>query len=282
MSLTSHLNNQNSPITQYFKNHFKLQPFLDEENNGLAGAYTIRPKSFNDYPWSDMGHMTEYLLMLHMGVSVESLFPMRFARQEYASVFYEMKRKYDGFQSRFSQINFKELTDDLYKLSKIEAVCRSGEFIGFGYLRNLKATTIMSDDLKTIYELALSQHELFNNKKIKFNYNPIFDLSGNVGGADADLYIVRKEGNYLLDLKTTVKPVVKEDMLYQLLGYVFLDKNNKHNFVDIGLYLPRQNLISEWKVEDIIKNNSDFKTVEEAKNKFIETVKVLNTGNKPK
>ena len=273
MSLTSHLNNENSNISKYFKAHFKLQPFLEEENKGLVGAYTIRPKSFTDYPWSDMGHMVEYLLALHMGLPIEQLFPVRFARKEYPEVFYEMKIKYEGFSSRLNQIDFKSLSDDLYKLSKIEGVYRNGEYVGYGFLRNIKATAVMTEDLKTIYELALSQNELFNDKKAKFNYNPVFDLSANVGGADADLYVIRKKGNYLLDLKTTVKPVVKEEMLYQLLGYVFLDQGNKHNFVDIGLYLPRQNLISEWNIEQLVKTYSTFSTVEEAKKSFIDVVK---------
>ena len=52
----------------------------------------------------------------------------------------------------------------------------------------------MKDDLKTIYELALSQNEIFNDSKARFNYNPTFDLSGVIGGADADLYMLRKEG----------------------------------------------------------------------------------------
>lgn len=280
MSLTSHLSSPESPITKYFTENFDFSKFLQEENQGLVGSYTIRPKSFDNFPWSDMGHMVEYLLILHMGLPVEYLFPMRFAKQEYSQIFYEMKRKYDGFSERLKQINFDTLSDDLYKLSKIEGVYRSGNYLALNYLHNVKATQVMKSDLKTIYELALSQNETFNNSKSKFSYNPIFDLSGHVGGADADLYMIRPQGNYLLDLKTTVKPLVTKDMLYQLLGYVFLDKSNEHKFVDIGLYLPRQNLISEWKIEDLVKNYSKFTSVVDAKNNFIEVVKGLTNGKK--
>lgn len=280
MSLTSHLSSPESPITKYFTENFNFSKFLEEENQGLLGSYTIRPKSFDNFPWSDMGHMVEYLLILHMGLPVESLFPMRFAKQEYAQIFYEMKRKYEGFSSRVKQINFDNLTDDLYKLSKVEGVYRSGNYLALNYLQGVKSTQVMKSDLKTIYELSLSQNETFNDINAKFCYNPMFDLSSHVGGADADIYMIRAKGNYLLDLKTTVKPVVTKDMLYQLLGYVFLDKTNKHNFVDIGLYLPRQNLISEWKIEDLIKNYSKFTSTVEAKDNFVEVVKALTNGNK--
>lgn len=282
MSLTSHLSNENSPITQYFKKNFDFSKFIAEENKGLMGVYTIRPKSFENFPWSDMGHMVEYLLVLHMGLPIEYLFPVRFAKDEYPQIFYEMKRKYDGFFSRIKEINFDTLSDDLYRLSKIEGVYRNGNYLALNYLQNIKATAVMKEDLKKIYELSLSQNELFNDKKAKFNYNPVFSLSGYVGGADADLYVLREKGNYLLDLKTTIKPQVKEDMLYQLLGYVFLDKNKEHNFVDVGLYLPRQNLISEWNVEDLVKENSKFKKVEEAKQEFVNIVTALVQTKKMK
>ena len=281
MSLTSHLNVESSPVTQYFKKNFNFAPFLEEENKGLFGAYTIRPKSFEDYPWADMGHMTEYLLALHIGVGIEYLLPVRFAKKEFPKIFYEMKRKYDGFSERVSKVDFKVLTDDLYKLAKIEGVYRSGKEISLEYIIALTSTDTMKADLKTIYDLSLTQNELFNNTKSNFVYNPIFDLSTDIGGADADLYLVRPRGNYLIDLKTTVKPVVKEEMMQQLLGYVFLDESNKHNFTDIGLYLPRQNLISEWNIQEIIVKNSSFKSTLEAKSEFIKMVKKLNNRNRP-
>lgn len=280
MSLTSHLANENSPILNYFVDNFKIGEFIEEENKGLSGAYTIKPKSFNNYPWSDMGHMVEYLLNLHMGLPVEHLFPMRFAKEKYSQIFYEMKRKYEGFSSRLNNINFNMLSDDLYRLSKIEGVYRNGGQLTLNYLQNVNATEVMKEDLKTIYQLSLSENEVFNNNNVQFTYNPVFDLSANVGGADADIYIIRKKGNYLLDLKTTIKPQVKEDMLYQLLGYIFLDQSGKHNFIDIGLYLPRQNLISEWNIEEIIQKHSTFSTTEEAKKAFINVVNNLTTTNK--
>lgn len=279
MSLTSHLSSEKSPVTQYFKTHFNFTPFLEEENKGLVGVYTIRPKSFTDYPWADMGHIVEYLLALHMGLPIEYLFPVRFAKEEYPQVFYEMKRKYDGFSARTQKIDFKQLTDDLYKLAKVEGVYRNGSVLTLNQLQKISSTQAMQEDLKTIYDLALTKHELFNDKKGKFSYNPMFDLSKEIGGADADLYVVRSHGNYLLDLKTTLKPVVKEEMMHQLLGYVFLDKSNKHKFADVGLYLPRQNLISEWKIADLVKMYSDFATVEEAKKTFIDIVQNLNSNN---
>ena len=280
MSLTSHLSSESSIVFQYFKNNFDLEKFLKEENKDLMGAYTIKPKIFSDYPWADMGHMVEYLLILHMGLPVEYLFPMKYAKDEYPQIYYEMKRKYDNFFSRLDKIDFNQLSTDLYKLSKIEGVFRNGAYQSLNYISNLRATEVMKEDLKTIYELSLSQNEVFNDSKARFNYNPSFELSSVVGGADADLYMLRKEGNYLIDLKTTLKPIVKEEMIYQLLGYVFLDKSNNHKINKIGLYLPRQNLISEWDMEELIKSYSKFKNMEDAKGGFLDMMNVLNAMNK--
>ena len=266
-------------FVHFFKKNFNFENFIKEENAGLLGSYTIKPKSFIDYPWADMGHITEYLLILHIGLPIEYLLPMRFAKNDYSVIFYEMKRKYDNFQFVFDKINFKDLVTDLYKLSKIEGVYRNGNVLSVNYIHNVKATDVMIDDLKTIFDLSLSKNEVFNNDKIKFMYNPTFALSSNIGGADADLYMLRRNGNYLLDLKTTVKPIVKEDMLYQLLGYVFLDEKNEHNLIDIGLYLPRQNLISEWNVEELINKYSTFKNKDDAKLNFINMVRSLNQPN---
>ena len=256
MSLTSHLNFTDSPVLKFFKKNFNFENFIKEENAGLLGSYTIKPKSFIDYPWADMGHITEYLLILHIGLPIEYLLPMRFAKNDYSVIFYEMKRKYDNFQFVFDKINFKDLVTDLYKLSKIEGVYRNGNVLSVNYIHNVKATDVMIDDLKTIFDLSLSKNEVFNNDKIKFMYNPTFALSSNIGGADADL-----------------------DMLYQLLGYVFLDEKNEHNLIDIGLYLPRQNLISEWNVEELITKYSTFKNKDDAKLNFINMVRSLNQPN---
>lgn len=272
MSLTSELKKPNSALSLYFKNNFNFKPFLNEENKGIFGSYTIRPKSFDNYPWSEMGRITEYLLALQIGFPMYQLLPMKIANNNYPVIYNEINKKYSKFIAKLNNIDFQEITTDLYKLSQIETVYRNGIIVDSKTINNSNASTYMIEDLKTIYKLSLSQHELFNDKKNKFIYNPKFDLSTSIGGADADLYLIRKKGNYLLDLKTTIKPVVQEDMMQQLLGYVFLDKSNVHNFTEIGLYLPRQNLISEWNIKELVKDLSSFASVEEAKESFIQIV----------
>lgn len=69
--------------------------------------------------------------------------------------------------------------------------------------------------------------------------NPIFAGSGDIGGADADLV----SAGCLVDIKTTVDPkFTRTRLLYQLLGYVFLDYDDVYAINSVGVYLSRQAL----------------------------------------
>ncbi len=275
MSLTSELNNSESPISQYFSKSFDFNSFLTNTNLELHGFYTLEPSNKIHYPWSDVGHITEYLMLIHIGLSIEELFPMQFAKTEYSQYYQKTLLKYqDTKVFLISKEKFSELITDLYKLSKIEGHFRSGKAVTAQQLNNLNATKIMLQDITNLYFKSLAVNPTINDQKNFFCYNPTFDLSGAVGGADADLYLIKPNGNFLIDLKTTIKPIITKDMLHQLLGYVFLDESNSHQFKEIGIYLTRQNLISCWNLEELISNYSSFKSVEEAKQKFCETVKI--------
>lgn len=72
--------------------------------------------------------------------------------------------------------------------------------------------------------------------------NPTFEGSAEIGGADADLIVDR----CLIDVKTTVAPKLRKEMLYQLLGYVLLDYDDEYGIDSVAFYLSRQGIFIRW------------------------------------
>ncbi len=270
MSLTSELSKKDSNVSRFFEDNFSLDGFISKNNASIKGCYTIFPSDRNNYPWSDVGHMTEYMMLLHMGLKIEDLFPMWYGCEKYPEIYRDVKAKYKDINRFFKDKElYSELCNDLFRLSKIEGIRRGGSFLTSNEIKKLEINDVILKDMINIYFKSLKKNEIINNKETFFCYNPVFDLSALVGGADADLYLIEPTGNFLIDLKTTVKPMIDKDMIHQLLGYVLLDASEKHNFKDIGVYLTRQNLISKWNIDELLKNNSKFKNIEEARGEFV-------------
>ena len=280
MSLTSELNKTQSPIYQFFHQNFQIDNFLKENNELIHSSYTIKPSYMKDYPWADIGHITEYLMLLHMNLPFPELFPMRLGKahiknESFQNLHKALSEKYKNINSFFSdKTKFTILCNDLFKLSKVEGLIRGNIKFTFSELNSFYLQPHMLNDLLHLYFESLKVNELINNPSIPFVYNPHFDLSIKIKGADADLYFKYPNGNYLIDLKTTIRPSITKDMIYQLLGYVFLDTSNSHNITDIGVYLTRQNLISKWNINEIINSYTTFHSTQNAQDEF---VKILFT-----
>ena len=99
--------------------------------------------------------------------------------------------------------------------------------------------------------------------------NPEFAYSHIVQGADADLIV----NGMLVDIKTTVNPRLAEVWIWQLLGYVLLDRFDQHKIRHIGLYMARQGRLVWWELDEIIKGVSGKnQSVEELRELFFENV----------
>lgn len=84
----------------------------------------------------------------------------------------------------------------------------------------------------------------------RFAPNPVFAGSALVGGADADWLI----GATLIDCKTLsrlTRPALRK-VLFQLLGYVLLDFDDRLRIRDVGIWLPRYAALASWRVEDLL------------------------------
>ena len=103
------------------------------------------------------------------------------------------------------------------------------------------------DDLKTLswrffeecHHLVMLPHKL----------NPTFEGSHHVGGADADLIVQ----DTLIEIKTTIRAEIKQNWLWQLLGYALLDYSDQHHIEGIGLYMARQGWLVKWDLAEAIR-----------------------------
>ena len=73
-----------------------------------------------------------------------------------------------------------------------------------------------------------------------------------MGRADADLIV----DGCLIDIKTTINPKLSANWLYQLLGYVLLDYNDRYEIEKVGIYFARQQKLAEWSLESLLRNLS--------------------------
>ena len=78
--------------------------------------------------------------------------------------------------------------------------------------------------------------------------NPKFAGSRDIGGADADLIV----DGCLIELKTTIRPQLRKELLYQLLGYVLLDYDDEYEIDAAAVYLSRQATLVHWDLQVLL------------------------------
>ncbi|MDE0698390.1 MAG: hypothetical protein OXH76_21435 [Boseongicola sp.] len=99
-----------------------------------------------------------------------------------------------------------------------------------------------------VAELAISfRHRHADWHGTEAVLNPEFEGSRDVGGADGDLVV----NGCLWDLKTTLKKRAEGTWLYQLLGYVLLDYEDRHAIDHVGLQFPRQAASVHWPLQEL-------------------------------
>jgi hypothetical protein len=279
MSLTRQLAKDTSPLSIYFKDNFtKLPELLRPDNLELAKCPSLLPSDQKGYLWAEVGHMVEYLICLSIGVPLNDLMPMKHlvsangftAKNLAKEITTAFKYPLDADNTHFA-----EQCKYLWVLAEMEAGIRNEGKINMKFVYPV-VPPVMLNDLRAIFKTSIKNNELLKGKHV---YNPTFDLSSAVGGADADLIKVNpNKENMLIDIKTTKNPQVTLSWIYQLLGYVFLDKTNYYKMHDVGIYMPRQNVMLNWTVEDLILQGSTFESVKVAKKEFIKAVDLVHNS----
>jgi hypothetical protein len=258
MSLTSELKQANSAVSQFF-NYFNFNDLIKSENLQLRNSETLLPENQEAYPWSLVGHVTEYLIDLYLGVSIETLFPMRY---------YSNKRDsfYLNTVSQYSQNKLKDLPkiiNILFQLAQVEAALRSKQ--PTPQFKN--ASDIVVKDVSKIFNKVKANPYL--NPKVSYKYNPLFQLGNLVGGADADLIKQELNNNTLIDFKTSKEAKINNSMIHQLLGYYFLDNPSQYQLKNLAIYLTRQDRVLTWDIKSLICDHSHFTDLKSARSEFI-------------
>ena len=265
MSLVSNLKDKDSLIKKMFDSKFdKINIFLKEENEKLKNLTTIIPSNELKYPWSNVGHITEYLLALHIGLHIEKLFPMQYLnildKNQYEAIKLLNITKKDLESEKLHKI----ISTVLYHLSSYESEIRTkgNEAV---YDNKYRLSNVATEDIVNIYKSSLKK---FSDGK--YFYNPTFDeeYSKYIGGADADLIKIQECGNTLIDVKTTKIKKIDKSWIFQLFGYVAVDKEDKYKLKNISLYLPRQSKLLEYNIEEILKKYTTLKSINELRNAF--------------
>ncbi len=282
MSLVSHLNSATSPVNIYFQEHFKgLSDFLKADSKVIDVPDVIVPTDKNGYPWGIVGHMAEYLFQINLGLKIQMLYPMRIlaranstpAKMLYNKVIMAFKAPVD-----VNNVRFVEQCNALYSLASLEHHWRADAVV---FIQNNKVSEAVLLDLMNLWECSLKVSPYYGIMD-KYIYNPEFSLSPVVGGADADFIKVspdKKQGNTLVDMKLTIIPEIKNKWIYQLLGYYFLDKNGYYKIKNLEIFLPRQNSLLRWTVDELIIGASDFESVRRAKAGFMSALKDIPAAN---
>jgi hypothetical protein len=116
------------------------------------------------------------------------------------------------------------------------------------------AHQIWIDDLRALSRVCVPHLPELAREPLVLN--PTFAGSVDVGGADADLIA----GGCLVDIKTTIYPKFRRTrVLYQLLGYVFLDYDDSFAVDSVAVYLSRQGLLVRWSLEPLLTTLLDEK-----------------------
>ena len=110
-----------------------------------------------------------------------------------------------------------------------------------------------SQDLAALYQLFWEKHRsLFDLAAIT---NPHFAGSAAIGGADADLIV----DHQLIEVKTTIKPTLGQDWVWQLIGYLLLDWDDTYEISGLGVYSSRHGVLTTWPLNEFLRHASSRK-----------------------
>ena len=107
-----------------------------------------------------------------------------------------------------------------------------------------------SQDLAALYQLFWDKHRsLFDLPVVT---NPHFAGSAAIGGADADLII----DHQLIEVKTTIKPTLGREWVWQLIGYLLLEWDDAHQISGLGVYSSRHGVLVIWPLSEFLSHAS--------------------------
>jgi len=285
VSLSSHINDRNSPVRAFFEAHFPrtpLRPLREltcdpcsiplEHHAPLVwdpGPAQVLPADPTGYPWATVGTAFDYRLRFIFGVNPQRTvaangakivakrlecskrFPVAF--EELVGVSADLERgpvrgqyEDEGGLARLCYVLA------LYEQCFRTTPSRQSPLLALGpnaTLAEVEAlcTSQAADDLVRLTELFLStQQSLLDLEPVVLN--PTFKGSIWLEGADADLIL----GSTLLDIKTWKNAVPERPDIWQLVGYLLADFDDGYKIRSAGFYFSRHGSRIVWTVDDLL------------------------------
>ncbi len=289
MSLTSALDDRKSPVAKFFAARFpNVRPLQKAFRELIAGRETLRPIAGPDVvvPWGPLGAAFDYRLRYYfadlnpfqtvafsgLGVlSSDAMLAVTGAsgvaepglsdRWTKLMVDFLASLRRVGERTNPAGRRLPRQAEDLlnrhcYILALLEAFFRVGPTLNSplyalpekaGIEELLAVVDPWRDDLRGLsWGFFGTCQDLLGRDYV---LNPTFAGSGLIGGADGDLIVDR----CLIEVKTTTAPALRSQLLYQMLGYVLLDFDDRYALDEVGVYMSRQSALVRWRVEEFLE-----------------------------
>ncbi|WP_228902011.1 hypothetical protein [Streptomyces sp. DH1] len=285
MSLTSELNDSNSPLSRFMAREL---PATSRITGSVRSRLPLRPRTVTPQAaqrpdYRSLGRAIDRRLRIAFGSPVDSVLlegvfyagidvaevATRAAGQAVHGIgqtlLSELKAQpaaHDGTMTR-SRRDEERLSRLCFAASHFEEVKRAGLRPGNPLLQ-LDARAVLDDlldqvpsyvpdDIAAQVELAEADHALgwvTRQPVDKRICAPVFSGSNDVDGADADFIA---EG-HLIDCKATTRPdrFGSRKEVHQLAGYLLLDYQDEYALDKVGFYLSRQGQLVTWSTQEFL------------------------------
>lgn len=306
MSITRSLKEPEGPVRQFISEHFpNTRSITRAANLELKEADTIRPEEA--VGWGTVGIAADQLIQFHLGHPSGHLRDQRhgvqvgtiFLRSEGGIQLDELGIHLEKGQSVLGDVVpefFSELEEVLSRsrqgsvhlgkededlLCRCCVVLALFEQMGRGMLSPqtplVNPTPAKSveellsripdswvEDLRNISRAFCESQRGFISGANSVTFAPTFEGSAVSGRSEADLLV----DGVLLEIKTTVTPKIKADMIYQLLGYTLLDYADEYEIRWVGVYMARQAYLVRWELSELLSDLGCEKSLKELRSLF--------------
>jgi hypothetical protein len=237
----------------------------------------IQPIDVRSPAWTDLGHAIDYRLRLSLGSGPGDAVahgiaaiggpaslpgaPDPTTRAALHTAGRELLGRLRRHVERRDPLSDEQLSRLCFVAASYEAVYRTGRIQRGNMLMSAPPRVTLADltaavpgyaveDLSRQYALAEAPFAQLRAQPAHARIcGPTFAGSGDLGGADADFIL----DGLLLDCKATRYPrSLGRDALYQLVGYLLLDYDDRYRITGLGIYLSRQGEMITWSVEEFL------------------------------
>jgi hypothetical protein len=273
VSLTSHIKDPYSPVRQFFQEQFpNVRTVADEHRFTMEKLPATK-----GMPYDTLGMALTHRLYYYFAVTNEQINIAKDAAQRFSSptarpgrLPHRLVNDYFGeldcvlqqlqpAQRRLPRAQEEHLLRHCVALALCERLHRDGPD-GSPLLEPEPKKTVEEllafaqpawlDDLCAQSWSFYEQCAELLREPVKLN--PLFEGSGDVGGADGDLIL----GDCLIEIKSTLDPIRLDrwrERLYQLVGYCLLDYQNEHQLQEVGIYMARQRRLIRWPLDELLQ-----------------------------